>query len=244
MKNVILCLTIALLVLNGSAFAQQIVTQQGDTAFSCWISGTDVAVYNRVKSGTSNNVVLKWNVVYRSFDNGFDETASGICDNNQCYYASSSNNFFANGNIFYSYPYNSSGFGDFHVLFGLSGTPTVGAMAVARINAYDTVSHTTRTLTFIAKKCALGISSVSSTDEIVLYPNPARDAINVIYDASAGIKTMAVYNIIGKLMGPIYKPSSSNSAKIDLDDMPTGIYFLRLMDGQGRVIATRRFTRQ
>jgi hypothetical protein len=58
------------------------------------------------------------------------------------------------------------------------------------------------------------------------------------------VKTIAVYNLIGKLMGPIYKPSSSSSAKIDLDDMPTGIYFLRLMDGQGRVVATRRFTRQ
>ena len=79
---------------------------------------------------------------------------------------------------------------------------------------------------------------------MVLYPNPAREAVNVIYNEKAGIKTIAVYNIIGKLMGPVYKPADNGSAKIDLDDIPNGIYFLRLMDSQGHVLATRRFTRQ
>jgi hypothetical protein len=79
---------------------------------------------------------------------------------------------------------------------------------------------------------------------VVLYPNPARESINVLYDEKAGVKTIAIYNLIGKLMGPIYRPTNNGSAKIDLDEMPNGVYFLRLMDAGGHVLATRRFTRQ
>ncbi len=93
-------------------------------------------------------------------------------------------------------------------------------------------------------KASTGIMNFNSADDIILYPNPAREAVNVIFDEKFNVRTIAVYNLIGKLMGPIYKPASNNSAKIDLSDMPTGIYFLRLMDAQGHFVATRRFTRQ
>lgn len=248
MKNVILSLTIALFLLNGAASAQ-IVTQYGDSSKVQYSGGSEIAVYNGIKSGSSNNLVVKWNVISASFGTGW--TGNGICDNYQCY--TSSSNVYSGLTSFNSNPYDNSAYPssingsahDFHALFGIDNAVAPnGSYSVVRVNALDTIGKTSRTLTFIAYKGTLDVKTFSSSDDVVLFPNPARDAVNVIYDEKAGVKTIAVYNLIGKLMGPIYKPSSNSSAKIDLDDMPTGIYFLRLMDGQGHVVATRRFTRQ
>ena len=112
------------------------------------------------------------------------------------------------------------------------------------IYAQDTISGSSKTLTYIAYASSTGIKTTSSSDDVVLFPNPAREAVNVIFDGRAGVKTIAIYNLIGKMVSPVYKPSGNNSAKIDVNEMPAGVYFIRLMDGQGRVVATRRFVHQ
>jgi hypothetical protein len=249
MKNVILSLAIALFLLNGGASAQ-IVTQYGDSSKVQYTGGSTINAYNGIKSGSSNNVVIRWNVMSATFGTGW--SGDGICDNYKCY--TSGDNVYGGLTSFVSNPYDNSAFPsgsingsthDFHSVFAVDNSIAPNnSYSVVRVSAMDTVGKTSRTLTFIAYKGSLKVETFSSSDDVVLFPNPARDAVNVIYDDKAGVRTIAVYNLIGKLMGPIYKPSSNSSAKIDLDDMPTGIYFLRLMDGQGRVVATRRFTRQ
>lgn len=249
MKNVILGLSIAFLLLNGSANAQ-ILTQNGkDSVTGYYSGGSTLEVGNHIKSGYADSIILRWNVVDYDFDAGWRVDSSGVCDNIQCYSSNgaTANNLFTNSTVYNSAPYSNSGFAgtshDFHVVFG-TVNPAVGSSAWARVSMTDIVHNTSRVLTFIGYRAPLGVTTINSSDDVVLYPNPARESVNVIYDESAGVRTIAVYNLIGKLMGPIYKPSSSSSAKINLEDMPTGIYFLRLMDAQGHVVATRRFTRQ
>ncbi len=246
MKNVLLSLSIAFMLLNGgAASAQQILTQNGkDTAIGGYASG-DLEVDNRIKSATGT-ITLRWNVTSAIFGTGWNMNGSGICDNVTCYTHDATHNIFTSGTNYNSNAYDSIRFTgsdhDFHVVFSTSNPPN-GSSAVVRVNARDITGGTSRTLTFIGYKGSLGVTNISSSDDVVLYPNPVREAVNVLYDEKAGVRTIAIYNMIGKLMGPIYKPSANGSAKIDTDDMPTGIYFLRLMDAQGHVVATRRFTR-
>ncbi len=217
--------------------------------------GADLTVVNGIRSGSATDVVLRWRVISSatSFGPGWDIVGSGVCDNNTCWNAvNPTNNLFNNDTVLQSNPYDNSAFPsggsfggshDFHVIFTANNPPD-GSSAVVRISATDINSMNSKTLTFIAYKGPLGITNLSSSDNIVLYPNPAREAVSVVYDPAYGIKTIALYNMIGKRMGPLYRPVSSGSAKIDLSDMPTGVYFMRLMDAQGHVVATRRFTRQ
>ncbi|MBS1630481.1 MAG: T9SS type A sorting domain-containing protein [Bacteroidetes bacterium] len=256
MKKVFLLSAVALLAIAGSAFAQNIITENGtDSAQKAYTSGADLTVVNGIRSGTSTDVVLKWSIVSASttFGPGWEIVGSGVCDNNICWNAqNASNNLFNNDTLIESNPYDNSPFPtggsfgslhDFHVVFAANNPPN-GSAAIVRVNAMDKNSLTTRTLTFIAYKGTLGVNTFKSSDDIVLFPNPAHEAVNVVYDPSLGVKTIAVYNLIGKLVGPLYRPTSTGSAHIDLGEVPTGVYFLRLMDGQGRVVATRRFTRQ
>lgn len=89
---------------------------------------------------------------------------------------------------------------------------------------------------------ATGIASMRGNDGIAVYPNPAYGELNVLFDINTGIRNITVYNLIGKAI-TVYKVNG-NSAKLDTENLPSGIYFIRLIDGQGRVVATRKFTHQ
>lgn len=80
-------------------------------------------------------------------------------------------------------------------------------------------------------------------DLVTIYPNPARSELNVIFDSKLDIRTIAVYNLIGKVVS-VFKVTSGTSARLDIDNIPSGIYFIRLTDSQGKVAATCKFTRQ
>jgi hypothetical protein len=75
-----------------------------------------------------------------------------------------------------------------------------------------------------------------------MYPNPAPNDINVVFNESLGVKSIAIYNLIGKSM-LVYK-TQGKSAKLNIESLPAGIYFLRFMNQQGMVVATRKFTHQ
>ena len=107
----------------------------------------------------------------------------------------------------------------------------------------DLANTMSTTTTYVISKWATSVSNVSrNEDNVTLYPNPAREDLNVRFDGQAGVKNIAVYNLIGKMVS-IYKVQG-NSAKLNLNNIPSGIYFVRLLDGNGRIIATRKFTHQ
>jgi hypothetical protein len=93
--------------------------------------------------------------------------------------------------------------------------------------------------------CRTGVSVPTithSANDVLLYPNPANNELNVVYDGSADIKNIGVYNIIGKLL-TVYKVSGA-SANLNLEHIPSGIYFVRLLNSQGNAVVTRKFTKQ
>ena len=255
MRNVLLSLFSALLLFQAGNASAQIVTQSGsrDTVGGNNTSSETVfKVHNDIKSGSSTPVKLEWKVISHNLGTNpgwplFDGVSgAGFCDNILCRSVTVGNvnsNLFTDSNIVQNSDFYETQFEDFYMQF-LCNNPAVGSSAYVRVRATDLNGSGSRVITFIGHRSTTGITNTVSNDEIVLYPNPATEAINVVYDANAGIKTIAVYNLIGKLVGPIYKPANNGSAKINLGDMPNGVYFMRLMDSRGHVVATRRFTRQ
>lgn len=248
MRNALLALSIVFLPFLGNA--QTFVTQSGsnDTVKGTYTGGGgDLTVYNNIKSASANPVTITWKVVDSHLDPNW--AISGFCDNIQCYGNDAGVNpplgelLNGGGVSKTSDPYTST-YGDFHALFTCT-TAANGSSSWLKVNANDNGGLYSRDLYFIGLKNATGVTTtVTSIDEVTLYPNPARDAINVLFNRNADVRTIAVFNLIGKMVGPLYRTSSSTSAKIQLNDMPNGLYFIRLMNSQGHVVATRRFTRQ
>ena len=142
-------------------------------------------------------------------------------------------------------PYAASAVGDFHMVVDLTTATTNGShYLTVRLNNNAVPTDTALSTFVITRGSTTGVQYIpKSSDDVVLYPNPAHDEVNVIYNASADIKSIAVYNIIGKIMA-VYKVTENNNANLHIENMPSGIYFVRLMNSNGTVVLTRKFTKQ
>lgn len=100
-------------------------------------------------------------------------------------------------------------------------------------------------IAFVGYKNPTGVSTFTHTDEdISIFPNPATSYIDVLYSPSSDVKTISIYNLIGKVVS-VYKVTDKNSARCEFNtDMASGIYLVRVADSKGNVIATRKITHQ
>lgn len=220
-----------------SAATAQDFTMQKDTV-KTYAPNSGFELYNYISNKTSGNLKVDWRVISHTLPAGTQwVTSFGLCDNVTCYSNSvltgvntqTTDDIAANGTCPFKLQY-----GD---LTNVSGGPYYITAELRTLNTTDTV-------VFQLNKFATNVSSVSSAkgDNIVVYPNPARDEINVVFDRSMDVKNITVYNLIGKAV-TVYRVSG-NSAKLDIQNIPSGIYFLRMLDAQGHVLATRKFTHQ
>jgi hypothetical protein len=210
----------------------QSFTVSHDTAKAV-VSGTS-NIYNELINNSSSPVSITWRVTSHTVPASWSNSI-GICDNVTCY---STNILNGDANTTDPIPANSKG--DFHIQMDASSLPSGGPYYI-NIEAKDASGATVKNFAFELMKFPTNVATVSKVEDITVYPNPARDEVNVIFNANAGIKNIAVYNLIGKPV-MVYKVSG-NSAKLNIESIPSGIYFLRMVDGQGHVI-TRKFTHQ
>jgi hypothetical protein len=125
---------------------------------------------------------------------------------------------------------------------------TISIFAQVPLPKHDSVRNNAQTdtaanHTVIDRGISGMLTDLKETDETQLYPNPASQEINVIYNAAADIKSIAVYNLIGRIQ-TVYKVTGNNSANLQLEGMPPGIYFVRLFNSNGEAVVTKKFTKQ
>lgn len=217
----------------------QTFTMQKDTATGIVSAYADV--YNYINNSTSGIISVDWRIIGHNLPmNWVDSAKFGLCDNVTCYDTGVLNQ----GNIV-----TTDTFGPGRkCLFKLQMDASSSNLAPAGpfyISCELTSGSTTDTVTFIVQKFATSVQKLSSAarEDVTLYPNPAFGEVNVTFSKEANIKHIAIYNLVGKQVAS-FRNSSSTSAKLDIEKIPSGIYFVRLMDGSGRVVATRRFTHQ
>jgi hypothetical protein len=239
MKKILLC-GLSLLLVSGLSFGQTFKMEYtADTTVGNFASvGTEVHVSNKIINLTNSPITIDWKMVGSDINNN-GWAFPGFCDNNLCYFNATTLTNGVSSNPIDPMDTISTFYGRFDGDNAANNTASW-----IRIQAKDQANPLfTKTLTYVAIKGTLSTISVSrSEDDIVLYPNPAKNAVNIIYNSDLGVKNIGVYNLIGKAVN-VYKVGNT-SAKLDINDLPSGIYFLRLFDGQGRVVATRKLTHQ
>lgn len=80
---------------------------------------------------------------------------------------------------------------------------------------------------------------VSGTEEISVFPNPANEKITVsFYYSASSVITCEIINMIGKTVytTPISTNEGYNSSEIALNDLKSGIYFVKIKDGGNSVV--------
>jgi len=220
-----------------------------DTVYAT-IGGTGEPTDYITDTAYANGLVVRWHVL-----NGSDfpadwltPTAFGICDNYLCRFNTGDtvlwNSATSSGSYFTSSVYHLNAAGAFYLDMDLSSATTMGTHWITvALKDTNTIANYTKNITFVINKVPVAVPVVSNAAaDIVLYPNPADNELNVVYGANADIKNIAVYNIIGKVLA-VYKVAGSG-ANLNLENIPSGIYFVRLCNSNGNVVATRKFTKQ
>lgn len=212
-----------------------------DTSKGYWTTDSSpIELHIKASNTSSSPVTINWRMssLYKDIGWSFD----GACDNVDCKYDATPG--LTNGaTTFSAFPINSGEFVDFKIDFKTNNV-ALNTKAYAVVDM-STTGGAIKKAVFIAYRNALGIStSILQDNDIAIYPNPAQNYIDVVYSPSSDVKTIAIYNLIGKAVS-VYKVTDKNSARCEFNaEMPSGIYVVRVADSKGAVIATRKITRQ
>lgn len=231
------CLTGSLMTFE-KGFAQSFTTPHDTVKVTYFIGGN--TYHNDITNPTVAPVVVNWKVVGHDFPVSWQSgDVVGICDNAQC--RNNGNGQLLAGTSYTTDAYQAGTTGTFHLTMTMSDAAVVPG--THWISARLTSGATSKTVTWIVSKFPTGVSSVTqSEDELIVYPNPARNTIHVVFADKFGIRRAVVCNPIGQTCGTY--EVSGNSAGIPLDNISSGVYLLRLLDAQGREVAIRRFVRE
>ncbi len=82
-------------------------------------------------------------------------------------------------------------------------------------------------------------STIPTTNDIVVYPNPAND--NLTVTANSIIKEISVYNTLGQLI--IRQNCNNNKNEVNITQLQPGIYFITATDEANRK-TTKRFIKE
>lgn len=201
---------------------------------------TSINAHSDITNTTSSNIKIEWKVTDHNFPASWAEASRlGICDNVLC--RLNANNQLLDGSTYTTNDYAPNTPDDFHFQMTDYDAADAGTY-YAKVNFKDAGSSYETDVVFLFHKWTTSVNSVASAsqDNIKLYPNPARDVLNISYSKKINVDNIAIYNLVGKQV--TNNKVSGNTAKINIEDIPSGIYFVRLMDNSGRVVATRRFT--
>lgn len=205
--------------------------------FAAGSGNTDVKI--KVSNVSSSTITLNWKVANYHLDPSWQ--LIGLCDNVSCY-DNATTGLISGMSSFPTDVIAPSASFDFKMTLN-------GDAAADFTKAYATVElsegATKKYGTFYAFKTSAGITNKFLQDnDIAIYPNPAQNYIDVVYSPSSDVKTIAIYNLIGKAVS-VYKVTDKSSARCEFNaEMPSGIYVVRVADSKGAVIATRKITRQ
>jgi len=108
--------------------------------------------------------------------------------------------------------------------------------------AYAFTLATANTITFTSDcnttNCPSLLNSSSQVQDLAfsIYPNPATSMLNVTLNAE--IKSVSIYNTLGQM---VQEDLSANKS-IDVSDLQTGIYFLKIVSDKG--VASTKFIKK
>lgn len=155
-------------------------------------------------------------------------SAAAICDNVLCYDPSVDESEFkiAKGDT--------SNF-DFHYYPNGNGGNAVYKVLIQEVS--NTENETD--VTFTMNEVTSSVFGFPAQEEVRVFPNPASDYFSV--DGVDHLKEVIVINLVGQ---EVKRFKGSHKAKYDVSDLMKGLYLIRLIDKQEKVIKTLRLSKR
>ncbi|HXO77455.1 MAG TPA: T9SS type A sorting domain-containing protein, partial [Puia sp.] len=72
-----------------------------------------------------------------------------------------------------------------------------------------------------------------SGDKLSLYPNPARETINIVNPSGLLIRGVRIYNTVGVEVKRFDRLTNNTTIQLPIGDLPAGLYTLQLFTDNG-----------
>jgi hypothetical protein len=82
-----------------------------------------------------------------------------------------------------------------------------------------------------------GINVVSNTASFTVYPNPTNSSLTI--NTSVNYTSIQIVNTLGQLAF-----TKEKSASLNVSSLPSGIYFIQLVDTKGSLIGKEKFVKE
>ena len=105
-------------------------------------------------------------------------------------------------------------------------------VGIFKINGLPINGNKIGTLT-VTLKAILGVNNSSLIENIRVYPNPTRGEISISNIQDIDLKTVQVYNVLGKLIKTIVPKIGVAKMNINLSELNKGIYLIKLETREG-----------
>jgi hypothetical protein len=73
-----------------------------------------------------------------------------------------------------------------------------------------------------------------NTTTLLIYPNPVKDVMNIALETGVEAKSVVIYNMLGAQV-----KRANQTSQIDVSDLNSGVYLVKVTDSQGRNVVKR-----
>lgn len=228
MKQILLCILFSFssLALFGQIF---ISLDPNPSEVLGSANDSDLEADVTIKNNSQVESLLLWK---RTVISGPSEWVSYICDRNNCYLPTASEcpqnkpNLIAAGESIefqlHIQPHETVGEGQINIEFYDLSDPN---QILDTLKVFFTVSQTTSTKDF-------------AKEDIKVYPNPTSDLFQI---NDPNVQTVTVFNIVGSKMRTF---DAIPDRYYDVSDLKEGLYLVRMMDRNNKVIKTVRLSKR
>lgn len=106
----------------------------------------------------------------------------------------------------------------------------------ARSTSQTICSESVMTQSSCYAAASLSTDEFTFNNHINIYPNPAKEKISIRSDSGYDIKTLTIFNVLGKEVFKEIQNTSTNFISIDVSDYHKGIYMIQLDSSMGSAI--------
>lgn len=189
--------------------------------------------YNKITNTTANPISIKWKIVADDFPTDWRDNFS-TCDNKLC----ESGAILFDGLERTTDPIPAMSVGEFYV-WPVFKTVSYGTHYV-KINMNEGLGGSKESWYIFTKNGPSSVSTVTSGKDVILYPNPAANQVTVLHSERLDVKSVVLTNLSGQAV--VSSPAVGVATKLDVAELPKGLYFVRLVNGEGAVVATAKLT--
>jgi hypothetical protein len=236
MKTFFTFIFLLFLTLN-SVLGQQLQVSTDSVIVYGFSNQHEVVGYATVTNNSDRDITVVWERIVNNTPSAWLGTGSQVCDINLCWVDTVNSRDFV-------LPANSSGNIDVHFTNNFeAGDATV------QIRLYETGADSADSETIVVYKAFVDVySSVwdkpnLERDNFRIYPNPVRDHLMFKKLPDVVASTVEIYNILGSKMSSHHLSKNQHNLRIDMDDLPKGIYMVRVYDEEHKLVYSKSISK-